>query len=171
MSSVSFCFLGGAKAVLIERLTSSDDGKKPTELRSKNVSPANEDSDDEPLKEAPNSKTYDSMKRDELLKLCKARKLQRTGNIASLVERLEHQDEVRKLVESEKDKFIEDVLCDGCRGANFLADVNAPAVWYCESCSADQNLCERCKDAHQRVTITRDLTRGRILPLTSLLTS
>ena len=29
-------------------------------------------------------------------------------------------------------------------------------------CPADQNLCERCKDAHQRVTITRD---HRILPL------
>merc|ERR1711974_287849 len=103
--------------MLVEQLKVSDE-----------ASQSNESSIDDDKLEDVNAK-YKQFSKVELISLCRDRRLQKTGNMKTLRERLESHDRVKKLVESESEQFIPKESCDGCKDASFLVDVDPPAVW------------------------------------------
>ena len=91
-----FVVLGGIKAVLIDRLMQNDKGEDSAPTRSsKTAKKKNERQDDESCDV---SGEYNHMTKIQLLKLCKERKLQCSGNISNLIERLESHDKIKKIV-------------------------------------------------------------------------
>ena len=163
----------GNKDELVKRIVSSSSnidtgikvvkwkkrGRKAATRPSETVGAENEESDedDEPSE-------YFKMKKHELKEECIRRNLPASGNVKTIINRLKENDALKE--EVKRNNPNDDKLCESCEDNPGKLYESPSAKWFCRDCK--QHICNLCKDAHEKLKITRShviIPFGTILEL------
>ena len=121
-------------------------GRKAATRPSETVGVESEESDDD---DEPSE--YDKMKKHELKEECIRRNLPASGNVKTIINRLKENDELKD--EVRRTNPNDDKLRESCEENPGKLYESPSAKWFCRDCK--QHICNLCKDAHEKLKITR----------------
>ena len=155
----------GVKAELIKRLESfhngTENGLRVVEWRKRGRKAATRpsesvhcdqddtdtDSDDESQDDDCNE--YKKMKKHELRQECLKRNIPASGTVKLLIARLRENDDIASKVDTNNPEKV----CESCEENPSKLYKFPAAKWFCQDC--EQYICNLCKDAHEKLKITR----------------